>query len=350
MIKKNTTETQITQRATEKCFIWFSVLLCTLCASVVNKYRLMKIYHLLIVSILLLSCFACETTEKIDDFPLRPSKLVVNCFFDSDSIWEFQVSKSLSVLDNADIKLINNATIKLFKDSELIETITEQSDDGWYKSVNNLPEIGNDYSIEVTSPDFKSKLFATDYAPVAIPVNNVSITITDSMFWDNYNYDNIMYSTGNIKGNFDITISDPVNTENYYQLSIFSFDTVYKYWDESSEYHITKRELSISSDDPSVENDRDYNSNLIFTDLFFDGKNYKLKVDFEDWNARTEKQYYIELVSFSKSGYLYRKSNDAYDQSQNDPFAEPVMIYCNIENGYGIFSGYSTNIFAAPTW
>ena len=70
----------------------------------------MQTKQFIIIFIIIICCGACETTEKIDDFPLRPSKLVVNCFFESDSIWEFQVSKSLSVLDNADIKLINNAT------------------------------------------------------------------------------------------------------------------------------------------------------------------------------------------------------------------------------------------------
>ncbi len=306
----------------------------------------MKTKQLFLFAVLLIFGFiACETTEKIDNFPLRPSKLVVNCFFAPDSTWEFQVSKSLSVLDNADIKFINNATIKIFKDSELIETITEQDDDKWYRTENNLPEMGKEYSIEVSSPDYGSRLIAEDYVPQAIPVSDASIVITDSSF-----YESPDYSWGNIEGNFNIKFSDPAQIDNYYQLSVFYFDTVFTNYEDSSEYYISKRVLSISSDDAAIVNDRDYNNNLLLTDNFFDGQNYQLKVNFEDWNARREKQYYIEFVSLNRSGYLYRRTIDDYNQSQNDPFSEPVQVYCNIENGYGIFSGYSTDIYVISIW
>jgi len=28
----------------------------------------------------------------------------------------------------------------------------------------------------------------------------------------------------------------------------------------------------------------------------------------------------------------------------NDPFAEPVQVYNNIENGFGIFAGYAADV------
>lgn len=306
----------------------------------------MKIKLLLLsTSLLMLFFFACETTEKIDDFPLRPSKLVVNCFFAPYSTWEFQVSKSLSVLDNADLKFIDNATIKIFKDSVLLETITEQDEDKWYRTENNLPEIGGGYSIEVSSPGFGKKLFAEDYVPQVISVTGVDITITDSMFYDGGDY-----SYGSIEGDFDVKFTDPPDIENYYKLSIFYYDTVYFDYQNPSKYKIVKNELSISSEDVSVITKGDYNNSLLLTDVLFDGQNYQLKVSFTDWNAHKEKQYIIELVSLNKSGYLYRRTIDDYNQSQNDPFAEPVQIYCNVENGYGIFSGYSTFIYPVSIW
>lgn len=306
----------------------------------------MNIKQLFIPALLFLLGFtACETTEKIDDFPLRPSQLVVNCFFAPDSTWEFQVSKSLSVLDNADLKLINNATIKLFRDSEIIDTITVQDDDKWYRTGNNLPEIGKEYSIEVSSPDFGKILLARDIVPQPVPVSNVSIVLTDSSFYEWIDHDGDLCYSGNIKGNFNIKFSDPANIENYYQLSIYYYDTSYYNWEDPSGYYLERRELSISSDDPVVVNSREYGNILLLTDNIFDGQDYLLKVDFEDWDARRDKQYYIEFVSLNRSGYLYRRTVDDFYQSQGDPFAESVQVYCNIENGYGIFSGYSTDIY-----
>lgn len=108
----------------------------------------MKTKHSYIfIAIMVLSIHACETTEKIDDFPLRPSQLVLNCFFAEDSVWKFQVSNSLSVLDNAELSYVENAKIVLKKGSVLVDTITEQDEDGLYSMHDDLPESGELYSI-----------------------------------------------------------------------------------------------------------------------------------------------------------------------------------------------------------
>ena len=70
-------------------------------------------YNIILIGLTVLALTSCETTEKIDDFPLRPSKMVVNSFFTEGTDMKIQVSKSLSVLDNADLKLIDSATINV---------------------------------------------------------------------------------------------------------------------------------------------------------------------------------------------------------------------------------------------
>ena len=304
-----------------------------------------------LIQFILISIFvltACETTEKIDDFPLRPSQLVVNCFFTEGGVWEFQVSKSLSVLDNAQIKLIENATIKLFKDSELIDTISEPDADFWYRSESNLPETGHVYSIEVTAPDF-DVLRANEITPKGVPVSNVSAVIRDSFFHESH-YDGRVRYYGNVEGSFNILFSDPGGIENYYQLSIYYYDTVYYNQEDSLEFEVNKTNLTISTDDPSVEEDGGYNINLLISDNVFDGQDYKLDVDFREWSALKGRQYLIELTTINRSGYLYKRSIKEYSSAVNDPFAEPVKIFCNIENGYGIFSGYATEIYPVSFW
>ena len=304
------------------------------------------LFQFILISIFALT--SCETTEKIDDFPLRPSQLVVNCFFTEGGIWEFQVSKSLSVLDNAPLKLIDNATIKLFKDSELVETLSDPGGDTWYRSQNNLPEIGHEYSIEVSAPDFAS-LKANEITPEAVPVSNVTAVIRDSTFyiWDNH-YGGKSFG-GKVEGYFNIMFSDPIGIENYYQLSIFYMDTTYNE-EDSLDYDVSKNNLSVWSSDNSVEEGEGYNTNLLISDYLFDGQDYKLEVDFHEWRARKGRIYFIELTSITRSGYLYRRSIDEYSKAVNDPFAEPVKIFCNIENGYGIFSGYATEIYPVSFW
>jgi len=289
--------------------------------------------------------FSCETTEKIDDFPLRPAKLVVNCFFNADSTWEFQVSKSLSVLDNAEFKLIKNATISIFKEGELQTSFSSVGSDGWYRYSENLPEAGKEYSIKVTSPDFKDVLLAKDIVPVKPIITNTKLFISDSTF-----YNNGYFNYGYIAGAMELTISDPENTHNYYELELYALDSVFDYYSEPREFvQLQKRMLPISSDDLAADKISEISYSLLLNDYLFDGKEYKLSIDFSDYNAGRKKDYYISLKSITREGFLYRKTINEYLNSQNDPFSEPVIIYSNIENGLGIFSAFSQSVVAIST-
>jgi len=84
----------------------------------------------------------------------------------------------------------------------------------------------------------------------------------------------------------------------------------------------------------------------LFSDDFFNGQNYQLKITIMDWDATLDKEYIIELLSLNKAGYLYRRSVEDYRNSKGDPFSEPVLIYSNIENGFGIFAGYAVDTYS----
>lgn len=134
----------------------------------------MKLLYRSAVLVFILFVSSCETTERIDDFPLRPSKLVLNSFFTSDSVWAFQISKSLSVLDNAQIKLIDNAVIELYRDGDMIQTIDTIDEDGWYRYDHDLPETGVEYTVKATSPGFGSVLSASSYLPEIVEITGVT--------------------------------------------------------------------------------------------------------------------------------------------------------------------------------
>ncbi|MFC2091039.1 hypothetical protein ACFLT1_09725, partial [Bacteroidota bacterium] len=148
----------------------------------------MKKFITYITSILIIGATSCETTEKIDDFPLRPSKMVMNCYFTGDSTWNVQVSKSLSVLDNADLQYLKDASVKLYRDDVLVDSANAPEYDGWYRMYNSLPDYYRDYRIEVSSPKFRSGVKAEDYLPLWVNIARVETTITDSTFYRDYYY------------------------------------------------------------------------------------------------------------------------------------------------------------------
>jgi hypothetical protein len=294
-----------------------------------------------LITILFLS--SCETTEKIDDFPLRPKKLVVNCYFAEDSAWNFQVSHSLSVLDNADLKAVDNATILLYKGEQFLDTIKMGEYAGWYRDEENLPEQDQTYSIEVTSPDFAAVLRAEDFVPLAVPVSDVSTIILDSSFYEE-TYPWGSFRRGRVEGIFEISIKDPAQVENYYELSVYTHEINYD-WEDSTIVYDYIREVYVNLEDGAQEDFFASGNDLLFSDYLFDGQNYKVKLNFREWDVRPDQEFIIELTSLNRTGYLYKKSISDYEQASGDPFSEPVRIYCNIENGYGIFTGYSTHSF-----
>ena len=58
----------------------------------------------------------------------------------------------------------------------------------------------------------------------------------------------------------------------------------------------------------------------------------------------TSKKVYVELRTITQEYYKYHSSLARQLIVRQDPFAEPVTIYNNIEGGYGNFSGFSPDV------
>ena len=52
-------------------------------------------------------------------------------------------------------------------------------------------------------------------------------------------------------------------------------------------------------------------------------------------------QVMVELQAISPELYRYLKSVELYRVMENDAFSEPVQIYSNVKNGWGIFGSLS---------
>ena len=54
---------------------------------------------------------------------------------------------------------------------------------------------------------------------------------------------------------------------------------------------------------------------------------------------------YLQVLYISEAYYQYLKTARLHDDTLANPFAEPLNVYGNVENGYGIFAGYSSRTF-----
>jgi len=279
---------------------------------------------------------ACEKEIKMD-LPSTSNMLVANCLFSPDTVFKVYVSRSAKVLGTDARESIENATVEIYKNEQIWETLTH-IDKGIYTSV-KFPEAGMEYTLKVSAPGYES-ISASGVAPEKTPLSNV--TIKDSV----YQYQGInpiMYAK--ISGEFP----DPPSMENYYLLELSYVDTFL---------------LEISYFNPIVSGDVFRKINLIdkinenpvfssksaiglmMTDELFNGKNYLFKAYFESRFLNTSvesKKFTLNLKSLSKEAYYYYKTADMQISSENNPFSEPARVYTNITNGLGIFAGYNVS-------
>ncbi|MBK7028756.1 MAG: DUF4249 family protein [Bacteroidales bacterium] len=81
-----------------------------------------------------------------------------------------------------------------------------------------------------------------------------------------------------------------------------------------------------------------------FSDQYVNGQEFSIELPITYSGDTPGVDIFVELSTLSKDYFLFRKSLIKYNESQNNPFSEPIKIYTNIENGYGIFAG-STLLF-----
>lgn len=284
---------------------------------------------------------ACETTEQIDDFPIIKPQIVLNSMLSPDSTWVFQVSRSLSVLDNANTNLLTQAKVTVYDDNnkELFST-QSVNNRGYFEYQGQLPEVGKNYRVEVSSDKFNT-VKASCQIPVKVEVTKIKTIIKDSStWWDYFN----KRSYGNISGEVSVSFKDPANEENYYILEFATVDTFI--WDDgmgNKIMNIEKQYLVQGNEEHPVV-DAINDKGFIFSDQFIDGQVFTFTMPLEDYNFYEGKNYLVQLKSLSREAYLYYRSLAVYVTRQDNPFAEPVQVYSNIENGFGVFAAYNMSV------
>jgi hypothetical protein len=291
-----------------------------------------------IVLLLAIAIFygACEKVEKIEDFPLVPPKLVVNATITAGETMSFEVSKSLSVIDNAEIRIIDNALILLYENNRLIETLDKTNLlDQKYVSV-TMAKNDVIYKIEVSAPKF-SKVTAAATLPSQVTMSDVEIRFIDTSRYNDYSDTNFKYIDVQ-KANCSFVIDDPGVEKNYYALlPILTFGAI----GQGTMYIIN-----------APLNSEMINNTLFINDETFNGRSQKISFE---WGANSilvtpfsKNQFELQLYSLTKEYYDYLISYNYFIQNMDNPFADPVQVYTNVKGGYGIFAGYSLNKKSIP--
>ncbi len=267
---------------------------------------------------------ACEQTVDVD-FPRHAPRIAVNSFFFPDAPWEVHLSEARSVSDGERaIRNIEQATVEILADGVPVVTLPYMGD-GLYRAPQVFPAPDVEYTVQVTAPDYDA-VSATDRIPE---------TLATAM-----TYDVLARSADGFRVDIDLTITDPPDASNYYRLMVYL-----RVRDENGEVFFY--DLPFRSEDPVLlaYSDLAFNGDVqevYFADPLFAGRMHTFTIQVEESFifAGSEQALLVDLYHVSDHFYQYARTYQRYEESYDNPFAEPVQVHTNINDGFGIFAGF----------
>jgi hypothetical protein len=296
-----------------------------------------KIFLLLGVVAIYTSC----ERDVIINIPKEPSKLVVNGLIGVNGTFRVTVGRSVYILENATGVTINNAQVALFENNIFKDSLVYNATNGTYNAKNNTRvTLGSNYLLKATAVGFNN-VEAGTITPTTVPLQNISRKQNTRVI-DGTNHDEVKFS-----------FTDNVATEDYYivrlRRPVTYFGATVEYQNifcfKSADKDIDRR----ANTDPLAA-EACIEGEFLMADKNFNGKQKEIVLYVNEYdmlqlvnpnNNRTFKPV-IELLHITKEHYRYRKSYNTYRDAEDNPFAEPVLVFGNITNGYGIFSVFNS--------
>lgn len=288
------------------------------------KY-LHQLYILLIFFALVLSgCEgAFETTLEIDP-PAHTDRIVVHAFGSTNGEdLKANVTQSSGLLEPIQNNLISGAKVTLWKDQMQLAQLKEITAGSNFRFNYVLPEgsidyeIGATYRLEVEAEGFE-KAIGLATVPQSIP-----------LLKQKFEEDGTSLESGDSNSEIEIEFQDPANQEDFYEVGVALLidNGGNSYYDE----------VYTETYDPAAQDGISY-SNLIVNDLSFDGELKNFPLIIRKFSEQDIDNMFVLWRVTSEGHYLFNKTARKQDDLDGNPFASPVQVYSNIENGIGIFS------------
>jgi hypothetical protein len=279
---------------------------------------------------------ACEKTEKVEDFPQHKSQLVVNCFFRPDTPFIFNLSKSLSPLDNASFRVMNSpsAFIKVFENGILFDSLRANSKGVFIGRQDKLPKNHGNYRFECSYPGF-GIVKGEDYLPDTFVIKRAegfnlvrsSHVVSDTVSYIEHSSQlRLDLESVNAQGDYlmlEIGIATSSTPWGYFSRNLADLQEVSGQYDAESMYDIRNR-VFVSN------NGKKINTLII---------RWEMIAKYRNGNIRNN--YFLRIWSCSKNAFEYLRRSALQNRNEDDPFSQPTPISNSIDNGYGVFGGIS---------
>ncbi|MBP7509047.1 MAG: DUF4249 domain-containing protein [Prolixibacteraceae bacterium] len=289
-----------------------------------NKY---KIIEFIFIVFLLSSCQELVT----NDFPDFKSAPTVNSILVAGEPLAVHLSLA-DKLDSLPISFIENASVKLYIDSNFIEDL-EYNSNGLYIA-NSIVEPGKEYKCLIFAPGYDSiTVKQTIPSPLKIEnIEHINIAGTDQ---EGISFPAIIIKFQNNPGKtsfFEISVKFIISYRDYKEERI-------AYYPIFTDPLILNEGLPVPVFNNETVEDSSYTLFLNYSTL--------MSSSFNGGPQRTKLfPIIVELRTLSPDYYHYKKQFYLYNEGKYANGITESMtaspLYSNVENGFGIFCGYSS--------
>ena len=327
-------------------------------------------------------CLACEDVVGIDA-PQSSSQITVNAFFTPDSAWQVELSENRSILDTNEFAAVPDATVQIMQQGQVVASLSYAASPlgrSIYRSEDNRPQLGEEYTLEVTHPSLGRVTSMND-----VPAQPAKIL---SAVWNTLDIKPHPNPNESRRSVYEVTIHlDDPPEENFYSISLFSTASRLRDADINHDGELERvletryflNPAFIRLHDPATANPfYHYGRELLLSDASFNGQEHTLTVDMIQTTGTDNPLSYVFLFKplllgvqenvYDRQGnvvlvpgdfldlafslhvilrttteeyYKYNYTRDLQASTEDNPFAQPVQVFDNIEGGLGIFAGYN---------
>lgn len=274
----------------------------------------------------ILLCFVTACTKEIE-IPINgfERKMVINSLFSPDKPFKFYFSYTVRPTEVLQTKISDSIHLWLYEDKkQILDTVFLS--DSLISTYYPIREKVYELKVFVAGYD---TIFACDTVPMEIGITEAYKKLISVDRYRTYTY----HTT--------VTFFDPPDINNYYEI----FFGKNRSYNSNNKYY-----------DPVLINEGDedfYPDTYFFSDKLFDGQKYSIHINRElGFNTVSE----VSFHNISYHYYMYRKYwvRHSYNQilrNEDDGIGigilfykrNPLSMYNNIINGYGIFAAYIAN-------
>ena len=278
---------------------------------------------------------SCTSDITIDP-TLFKSKLVVNALITPDRYFEVDVRTSVlsnsgessEIPDSVEVfitDLTKNNVMRLFRE------------DSTWVAPQIYPKAGHEYYLEVTAPGYDP---VQAYTMVPEEIGRFELNISDYLLEPS----ETTPQKKNLSYTLNVDLTEAQTTTGYLHL-IFSQETVLN-TGSINEPNYEQYRYPVEPEFPEEDGYVIHIQNGVMVDL--QGAHYPdvLSFTFRDYTIDDLEQighFNLELRQVSEDYFDYFVSLKRQMVAREDPFAEPIQAFTNIESGLGCFTSYQSN-------